>query len=109
MGAAERIKNTVFPKTYRIFLNFAIYIFIIFLSLSLNKIELVYKLPILISISMVFFLISKSAFYLQDPFMNRPSDTAVTTISRNIEINIKQLLEEENIPTPLKPESFYQL
>jgi len=46
---------------------------------------------------------------LQDPFMNQPTDTAMTTISRTIEINIKQLLGEKEIPEPIKPEKFYAL
>jgi putative membrane protein len=46
---------------------------------------------------------------MQDPFENRPTDTAITGIARTIEINIKQLLNEANIPTPLQPSKFYQL
>jgi ion channel-forming bestrophin family protein len=44
---------------------------------------------------------------MQDPFENRPTDTAVTSIARKIEINIKELLGERNIPEPLQPEAFY--
>jgi ion channel-forming bestrophin family protein len=33
----------------------------------------------------------------------------MTTIATNIEINIKQLLKETEIPKPLKPQSFYSL
>jgi putative membrane protein len=54
-----------------------------------------------------FFLLEKTARNLQDPFSNRPTDTAVTTIARNIEINIKQLIGDPNVPQPLQPEKFY--
>lgn len=109
MGMAERIKNTVFPVTYRQFLHFFIYIFVVTLSIALGDIESYFELPLLLTLSMAFFLLEKSATHLQDPFMNRPTDTAMTSIARTIEINIKQLLEEKEIPKPLPQKSFYSL
>ncbi len=109
MGMAERIKSTVFPVTYRLFLHFFIYIFVITLSIALRDIESYFEIPLLLTISSAFFLLEKSATHLQDPFMNRPTDTAMTTIARTIEINIKQLLGEKEVPQPLQPETFYSL
>lgn len=109
MGGAERIKNTVFPVTYRIFLHFIIYIFVVFLSISLKDVPLHFEILILLVISVGFFLLERSATYMQDPFENKPTDTAMSTISRTIEINILQLIGEENVPQPLKPESFYSM
>jgi ion channel-forming bestrophin family protein len=109
MGKAERIKNTVFPATYRIFLHFTIYVFVISLSISLNNIETIFELPLLLVISSCFFLIEKSAYHMQDPFSNRPSDTPVTAIARTIDINIRQLLGEKEVPEPVAPNDFYIL
>lgn len=109
MGMAERIKSTVFPHTYRLFLHFFIYIFVVTLSISLGNIQSIFEIPLLLVISSAFFLLEKSATHLQDPFNNRPTDTAMTTIATNIEINIKQLLNEEDVPAPLQPHSFYSL
>lgn len=108
-GKAERIKSTVFPVTYRIFLHGIIYLFLITLSISLVEIEGYFEIPLLLLISSAFFLLEKSATHMQDPFENRPTDTAVTAIARTIEINIKQLLKEEEIPQPYQSEKFYQL
>lgn len=44
---------------------------------------------------------------MQDPFENRPTDTAVTAIARTIEINLKQLLNETDIPQPVQPDRYY--
>lgn len=107
MGRAERINNTVFPATYRLFLHFSIYLFIITLSVALQNIAIVYEIPLLAAISAVFFLLERTATHLQDPFRNRPSDTPVTAIARTIEINIRELLNEQNIPEPVKPSEFY--
>lgn len=109
MGMVERIKNTVFPVTYRLFLHFFIYIFVVTLSVSLRDIESYFEIPLLVTISTAFFLLEKSATHLQDPFKNRPTDTAMTTIARTIEINIKQLLDEKDVPQPLQSEKFYAL
>jgi len=109
MGKAERINSTVFPTTYRLSLHYAIYLFITVLSIALDNIDIVYELPLLLAISVIFFMMEKTATHLQDPFMDRPSDTAVTTIARTIEINLKQLLKEKEIPEPLKTEGFYSL
>jgi len=109
MGMAERIKSTVFPVTYGLYLHFFIYIFVITLSISLGDIESYFEIPLLLTISMAFFLLEKSANHLQDSFSNGPTDTPMTSISRNIEINIKQLLGEKEIPKPITPKSFYSL
>ncbi|MCD0467196.1 bestrophin family protein [Flavobacterium sp. ENC] len=107
MGMAERIKGTIFPITYRIFLHIFIYIFIVTLSIALRDIESYFEIPLLLTISTMFFLLEKSATHMQDPFRNRPTDTPVTAIARTIEINIKQLLKETEVPKPLQPENFY--
>ena len=107
MGMAERIKSTVFPTTYRLFLHFFIYIFVVTLSIALRNIDSFFEIPLLLVISSAFFLLEKSASHLQDPFNNKPTDTAVTTIATNIEINIKQMLNENDVPAPLAPASYY--
>jgi putative membrane protein len=109
MGMAERIKATVFPTTYRLFLHWMIYLFIVVLSLALYEVHWFIELPLLLAISSSFFLLEKAATQLQDPFENNPTDTAVTTIATSIEINIKQLLSESEIPQPLSPSTFYSL
>lgn len=106
-GKSERIKTTVFPVTYRLFLHSIIYLFVVTLSISLNEIDGLFKIPLLLLISSAFFLLEKSARHMQDPFENKPTDTAMTAIARTIEINIKQLIKEKEIPQPHQPEKFY--
>lgn len=107
MGMAERIKNTIFPTTYRLYLHITIYLFVVILSIGLKGILLAYEIPLLMLVSLVFFLLEKTAYHLQDPFRNRPSDTPVTQIARTIEINIRQLLKEKDVPEPITKDSFY--
>lgn len=105
-GKCERIKSTIFPMTYRLFLHGIIYLFVITLAISL-RVDGFYEMPLLIAISTAFFLLEKSAKHMQDPFDNKPTDTPITAIARTIEINIKQLLHETNIPQPHQPTRFY--
>jgi len=108
MGKCERIKNTVFPTSYRKGLHLAIYLFVIFLSLTEPlKLSIFIEIPVLVILSMVFLFLEKAAFRLQDPFENLPTDTPVTSISRTIDINIRQLLGETELPEPIEPEDFY--
>ncbi len=107
-GKSERIKTTVFPVTYRMFLHAFIYLFVITLAISL-RVDGLFETPLLLAISTVFFLLEKSATHMQDPFENRPTDTAMTAIARTIEINIKQLLKEQEIPQVYQTEKFYSL
>lgn len=106
-GKSERIKTTVFPVTYRLFLHGIIYLFIVTLSIALNDVAGFFEIPLLLLISSAFLLLEKSATHMQDPFENRPTDTAMTAIARTIEINIKQLLKETEIPQPHQPEKFH--
>lgn len=109
MGKAERINGTVFPSTYRQFLHFVVYVFVVTLAISLRQVEMIFEIPLIMVISGAFFLIEKSAYHLQDPFRNRPSDVSVTAIARTIDINIRQLLGETKVPEPVKPNDFYIL
>ncbi|MDI9320924.1 MAG: bestrophin family ion channel [Phycisphaerales bacterium] len=106
-GKSERIKTTVFPETYRLYLHSMIYLFVVTLSISLKEVGGIFEIPLLILISSAFFLLEKTATHMQDPFENKPTDTAMTAIARTIEINIKQLLKENNIPPVAQAKNFY--
>jgi ion channel-forming bestrophin family protein len=109
MGKAERIKNTFFPKTYRMTLHFFIYIFLISLSLSLTDLHNIVEIPFMMVISLPFFMLEKIALTIQDPFENKPADTPVTSIARTIEINLRQLLDEKEIPKKIFSDTYYSL
>ena len=52
-------------------------------------------------------LLERTATHMQDPFSNRPTDTAMTAIARVIEINILQLIEETKVPDAYPDNKFY--
>lgn len=108
MGKAERIKGTVFPTTYRLLLHVVLYCFAVCLILALSTtIPIYWGFPLIITIVTAFLLLERTAYYLQDPFENRPTDTAMSAIARTIEINLKELLGEEEIPEPVEAARYY--
>ncbi|WBA40364.1 bestrophin family protein [Hymenobacter canadensis] len=107
MGQAERIKTTVFPVSYRLLVYYFIYLFLMTLSLGLVKAIGLWEIPVLLVTASSFFLLERTARYLQDPFSNKPTDTPVTAIARTIESNLRQLLHEPALPVPPPPTTFY--
>jgi putative membrane protein len=62
-----------------------------------------FLIPTTVSLAFSFLAIDRIAYYMQDPFDNIPSDTPMMALSRTIEINILEELEEKSIPHPLLP------
>lgn len=107
MGMCERIKRTVFPKTYSMLLHYLIYVFATLFPFALLNHSLYVEIGLNIIITSIFFMIERTAIYIQDPFDGRPTDTPVTMISRIIEIDLKQMIKSPNIPEPLKDKGYY--
>lgn len=103
LGKCERIKNTVFPSSYTLLVDILIYLWIIFLPFGLVDIIGYVLIPTTISLAFSFLVIERIAVYMQDPFEDLPSDTPMLSLSRTIEINIKQELDEKQIPEPFLP------
>ncbi|MGB0870807.1 MAG: bestrophin family protein [Flavobacteriales bacterium] len=102
MGKAERIKNTVFPITYRLFLRLFIHIFIFALVIAMsdvvsisNHIKWIFDSILVLIIILPFLLLEKTAYHIQDPFENRPMDTPTSAISKTIERNLLELIDEK--------------
>lgn len=93
MGKCERIKNTVFPSTYSLYIHLALMLFIVLLPFGVIEYFGKFEVPLVIAISACFLLIEKMAIHLQDPFENKPTDTPMTTIAQSIEKNLTQLYE----------------
>lgn len=94
MGKCERIKNTIFPTTYSMYIRFTLCLFILMLPFGLTDYLGYMQIPVVATIAAACFLIEKMAIHLQDPFENRPTDTPMITISNNIEKNLMQMVHE---------------
>lgn len=98
MGRCERIKNTVFPATYTLYIHFSLFFFVLLLPFALLEVFGMLEILMVVAISSTFFLIEKMAIHLEDPFEGRPTDTPVTAIARTIEKNLRQMISDKQMP-----------
>ena len=102
-GSCERIKNTPLLRQYHFFTALFLYVFMFLLPLCLigdfKKMGLtVLAVPISILISFVFSSISKIGEVNENPFENKVTDVPLSAICREVERDLKELLEEPNLP-----------
>lgn len=109
MGKCERLKNTVFPRSYSVLVHTLIYVFAIILPFGLDDSQLVIEILITFLIPIVFIIIEKTSIMMQDPFENKPVDIPVTSLAQTIEINIRQMIGEQNVPPKKENTSYYEM
>ena len=109
MGKCERIKNTVFTRSYSLILHILIYAFTAILTFSLNHNQFVTEIAISIIIPLLFIAVEKTAIIMQDPFENSPVDTPMTSIAQTIEINILQMMGEKDVPAKEDKGLYYEM
>jgi putative membrane protein len=102
-GASERIKNTPMPLQYDRFIRLFIRIYCLLLPLGM-----VQSLGLLTPfgstfVGFIFLALDQIGRDLESPFENMPNDVSLSAISRTIEINLKQMIREREIPEPLAP------
>jgi len=111
-GASERIKNFPFPRQYA---STALWITLVFCGLLPFGLLNVFEdhqgtgvwLTVLFCglISWVFFLMEKIGDYSENPFEGSYNDVPISSISRAIEIDLRQMIGDEKVPEALKPEN----
>lgn len=109
-GGCERIKNTPLFRQFSLFSRIFIQLFIFLLPFALvtelsklgpHGIWLV--IPCTILISWVFMTMEQIGEASENPFDNGVNDVPISTICRNIEIDILELMGETNLPAKIEP------
>jgi ion channel-forming bestrophin family protein len=102
-GGAERIKNTPMPKQYDYFPQLFVQIYCLLLPLAL-VINMGWYTPLGSTlVGFIFLALDKIGRDLEDPFENTIYDVPLTAITTTIEINLRQLLGETELPQGKKP------
>ena len=108
-GKAERIKSFPFPRQYAYFSTVFVYIFVTLLPFGLigefGKISENHEwlvIPFTLLISWVFITMEKVGDTSENPFEGSMNDIPMSTICRNIEIDLRSLLDERELPEPLQ-------
>ncbi|QKG57705.1 hypothetical protein GKZ68_14345 [Hymenobacter sp. BRD128] len=112
-GACERIKNTPFPRQYAYFSYVFVWIFAAILPLglveefdhrlALGQFHVWLMVPFAATVSWVFNTIELVGHNSENPFDNQPNDVPMEAICRSIEIDLRELLGETDLPKPLLP------
>ncbi|BDS11555.1 bestrophin family protein [Aureispira anguillae] len=115
-GKSERIKNFPFPRQYAstaLWFNFA---FCMFLPLSMLdffkgvEIWLLYINPLMSALLIwIYFLMEKIGDYSENPFEGTYNDVPITSIARGIEIDMREMVKDENIPAPYSSDQGFLL
>jgi putative membrane protein len=107
-GGCERIQTTPIPHSYSILIHSIVALYVFALPFGL-VVDLHYFTPIMVlMVAYTFLGLDAVGDELEDPFGEDLNDLALTTISRNIEINVRQALGEREVPPPIRPDrGFY--
>jgi putative membrane protein len=102
-GACERIKNTPIPFAYTVFIHRIVAAYCLFLPLGIVG-DIHYMTPLVVLlISYAFFGLDELGDEIEDPFGTDLNDLPLHALSRAIEINLRQLLDEKEVPPFLEP------
>lgn len=119
-GKCERIKNTPFPRQYAYFSTLFTWIFVLLLPFGLlsvfeseikelrtvqqQEIFLGLMIPFSVLISWIFTTMENIGSNSEDPFEGRMNDVPMTSLCRTIEIDLRDMLDEDNLPKKVKPQ-----
>lgn len=110
-GKSERIKNFPFPRQYATVNYFFAVIFILLLPFGMLDIFIERgaqfwiwaTIPFSVIASWVFWMMEMIGEYSENPFEGLYNDVPITNIATGIEIDIRQMLDEEDLPEPIVP------
>jgi putative membrane protein len=115
-GKSERIKNFPFPRQYA---STALWLTLVFCAVVPFGLLDVFKdvqgwtywiwPGISALVIWIFFLMEKIGDYSENPFEGTYNDVPITSIARGIEIDIREMIEDGDIPGPIEAENGFLL
>jgi putative membrane protein len=109
LGACERIKNTPIPRQYDSLPRVMVGAYLLILPVGLVA-DLGLATPgITAVIAALFIALDQIGRNVEAPFENDVHDTPMTALCRTIEINLRQMLGETELPPPVQPAAGFLL
>ncbi|TXI22840.1 MAG: hypothetical protein E6Q61_08280 [Nitrosomonas sp.] len=103
LGGCERIKNTPIPFSYSVLIHRIVAAYCLSLPFGLVETTGILTPVVVLMISYAFFELDAIGDEIESPFGLQPNDLALTAISRNIEINLLELINDADQPDVVKP------
>ncbi|RMZ59726.1 multidrug transporter [Chryseobacterium nematophagum] len=113
-GKAERIKNFPYPRNFSSITTYLLLLFIIFVPFGLLKEfdtlgngtffegwTLWFNIPFSLLVTWCFHTLDSVGEASVNPFEGSPNDVPITQISRTIEIDMRDMLDESNLPAAI--------
>ncbi|MCF8714262.1 multidrug transporter [Joostella atrarenae] len=109
-GKAERIKNFPYPSQFSSINLFFIHIFVTLLPFGLlapfaniGTYGVWFTIPFSVVVGWVFVSLEQVGQHTANPFEGGPNDIPMAALSRTIEIDLREMLDETDIPPSLAP------
>ena len=107
-GKCERLKNFPYPRQFATINLYFVWLFIVLTPLSLlaefQKLggRLVWlTVPMSVLIAWIFHTMDKIGGSTENPFEGGPNDVPITAMSRTIEIDLREMLGDSELPPPV--------
>ncbi|KPE52711.1 bestrophin family protein [Chryseobacterium indologenes] len=117
-GKAERIKNFPYPRNFSSITTYLLLLFILFVPFGLLKeldklgdgtiLEgwtLWFNIPFSLLVTWCFHTLDSVGEASVNPFEGSPNDVPITQISRTIEIDMRDMLDESDLPPAIAPKN----
>lgn len=110
-GKSERIKNFPFPRQYASANFYYVVLFLFVLPFGMLDVfsglqghDWIWaSIPFTVIVSWVFWFMELIGDYSENPFEGLFNDVPITSMARGIEIDIREMLDETDLPEPMTP------
>lgn len=115
-GESERIKDFPFPRQYSSINVFFVGLFIVLLPMGMVSEfakmgnEFIWlTVPFTVIISWVFHTMEMIGDFSENPFEGLYDDVPITSLSRRVEIDMREMLDEKDLPPNIKPMTEFKI
>ena len=113
-GKCERIKNFPYPRQFATINQMFIRLFVFMIPYgTLNEFSKMgekagswvvwFTVPFSVLVAWVFMAMERIGESSENPFEGGPNDVPITAMSRTIEIDLREMLDEQDLPPALQP------
>jgi putative membrane protein len=109
-GRCERLKNFPYPRQFATVNLYFAWVFIVLVPFALlpefqklGERFVWLTIPMSVLISWIFHTMDKIGESSENPFEGGPNDVPITAMCRTIEIDLREMLGESELPPPLQP------
>ncbi len=113
-GGCDRIKHTAFPDRVVYLTQMSAWMAAVLIPLTVSDfgpgsgffdgpIYSIFETVVVLLMMSLFLLVGKIGSELKNPFENRANDTPMTAICRTVEIDLREILGETELPPKIRP------